>query len=86
MQTNVKKQSFLKKHRLSENDYRQILKFERTRLSGKMNMHEYLTIMYEFSANGGKRIADFVQNEENYNEFLEVHYGQSPQFRKSNKR
>jgi hypothetical protein len=66
------KEQFLEKHELSELDWRNLIRYEETRKTGKMNMFEYLNIMREFNANGGKRLAQWIMVFENYKEFLEV--------------
>ena len=66
------KEQFLEKHKLSELDWRNLIRYEETRKIGKMNMFEYLNIMREFNANGGKRLAQWIMVFENYKEFLEV--------------
>jgi hypothetical protein len=66
------KEQFLEKHELSELDWCNLIRYEETRKTGKMNMFEYLNIMREFNANGGKRLAQWIMVFENYKEFLEV--------------
>lgn len=66
------KEQFLEKHKLSELDWRNLIRYEEARKTGKMNMFEYLNIMREFNANGGKRLARWIMVFENYKEFLEV--------------
>ena len=66
------KEQFLEKHKLSELDWRNLIRYEEARKTGKMNMFEYLNIMREFNANGGKRLAQWIMAFENYKEFLEV--------------
>jgi hypothetical protein len=66
------KEQFLEKHELSELDWRNLIRYEEARKTGKMNMFEYLNIMREFNANGGKRLAQWIMVFENYKEFLEV--------------
>ena len=66
------KEQFLEKHKLSELDWRNLIRYEEARKGGKMNMFEYLNIMREFNANGGKRLAQWITVFENYKEFLEV--------------
>jgi len=66
------KEQFLERHELSELDWRNLIRYEEARKTGKMNMFEYLNIMREFNANGGKRLAQWIMVFENYKEFLEV--------------
>ena len=66
------KEQFLEKHELSELDYRNLIRYEEARKTGKMNMFEYLNFMREFNANGGKRLAQWIMAIENFKEFLEV--------------
>lgn len=68
----MRKEQFLEKHELSELDWRNLIRYEEARKTGKMNMFEYLNIMREFNANGGKRLAQWIMVFENYKEFLEV--------------
>jgi len=64
------KQEFLKKHELSELDFRNLKRYEETRKSGDMNMNEYLYIMKKYNINGGERLATWIVKEGNYAEFL----------------
>jgi hypothetical protein len=66
------KEQFLEKHKLSELDWRNLIRYEEARKTGKMNMFEYLNIMRKFNVNGGKRLAQWIMVFENYKEFLEV--------------
>ena len=73
------KEQFLEKHKLSELDWRNLIRYEEARKTGKMNMFEYLNVMREFNANGGKRLAQWIMVFENYKEFLEVLNGDEQQ-------
>ena len=73
------KEQFLEKHKLSELDWRNLIRYDEARKTGKMNMFEYLNIMREFIANGGKRLAQWIMVFENYKEFLEVLNGDEQQ-------
>ena len=66
------KEQFLEKHELSELDYRNLIRYEEARKTGKMNMFEYLNFMSEFNVNGGKRLARWIFTNGNYFDFLEV--------------
>lgn len=66
------KEQFLEKHKLSELDWRNLIRYEEARKTGKMNMFEYINFMQEFNINGGKRLAQWIMVFENYKEFLEV--------------
>jgi hypothetical protein len=68
----MKKEQFLEKHELSELDWRNLIRYEEARKTGKMNMFEYINFMQEFNVNGGKRLAQWIMVFENYKEFLEV--------------
>lgn len=66
------KEDFLKKHNLTEEDYRNLQRFEEMRRSGIYNMHEYFGLMEKHNLNGGKKIVDFIKKDENYGDFLET--------------
>jgi hypothetical protein len=66
------KEQFLEKHELSELDWRNLIRYEETRKTGKMNMFEYLNFMREFNINGGKKLATWLLSYDNYFDFLEV--------------
>ena len=66
------KEQFLEKHELSELDFRNLIRYEEARKTGKMNMFEYINFMQEFNVNGGKRLAQWIMVFGNYKEFLEV--------------
>ncbi len=66
------KEQFLEKHKLSELDWRNLIRFEVAKKGGKMNMFEYLNLMRTFDINGGKKLADWLLNNDNYYDFLEV--------------
>lgn len=69
------KEKFLKKYKLNELDYRNVIRFEKTKILGSMNMTDYLVMMVEMDINGGKRIADLIMDEKFYNEFLNIYMG-----------
>ena len=66
------KEQFLEKHSLTEADYRNLVRFEKTRQHGKMSMFDYLELMTKFEVNGGKKLANWIIADNNYKEFLEV--------------
>lgn len=66
------KQVFLKKHSFSEADFNNLVRYENTRLKGKVNMFEYITLMIKFNVNGGERLARWIQQHDNYAELQEV--------------
>lgn len=66
------KEQFLRKHNLTELDWRNLIRFEKVRLSGLYNMYDYLVLMTELNTNGGKRLATWIQQHDNYDEFLDV--------------
>lgn len=66
------KQEFMKKHNLTEQDWRNLLRYEQVKQSGTMNMFEYLGIMKKYNANGGTKLAEFIMEGNNYAEFMEV--------------
>ncbi len=68
----MEKQEFMKKHGLTEMDYKNLVRYEDTRKSGVMNMFEYLAMMEVNNINGGKRLADWICSGTNYKEFKEV--------------
>lgn len=66
------KDEFLKKHNLTEADYRNLKRFEEVRSSGIYNVYEYITLMIKFNVNGGERLARWIQQSGNYAELQEV--------------
>ena len=66
------KEQFLEKHELSELDYRNLIRYEQAKKTGKMNMFEYLNFMREFNVNGGKKLARWILTNNNYSDFLET--------------
>ena len=69
----MSKEQFLENHNLTEADYRNLVRFERTRRHGGMNMFDYLEMMSEFGVNGGKSLADWIKSGNNYECFLETY-------------
>ena len=66
------KQEFLAKHSLTEQDYKNLIRYEKTRQCAGMNMFEYINLMRNFNVNGGERLAQWIMFGNNYGEFLEV--------------
>lgn len=66
------KDEFLKKHNLTEADYRNLQRFEDVRKSGIYNMYEYFGMMKEHNLNGGKKMVDFIRKDNNYEDFLKT--------------
>lgn len=66
------KEQFLEKHKLSELDWRNLIRYEEARKTGIMNMFDYLNLMQEFNINGGKRLARWILTSDNYFDFLET--------------
>ncbi len=66
------KEQFLEKHKLSELDWSNLIKYEKAKIGGKINMFEYLNFMREYNINGGKRLAQWIMVFENYKDFLGV--------------
>lgn len=66
------KEEFLKKHNLTEADYRNLQRFEEMRSSGIYNMYEYFELMKKNNLNGGEKMVDFIRTDDNYGEFLET--------------
>ena len=64
------KKEFMKKHRLTAMDYKNLVRYEDTRKSGVMNMFEYIHLMKKYNANGGSKLADWILTDDNYEEFL----------------
>lgn len=64
---------FLNNHNLDERDWNNLVRFEKTRKSGKMNMFEYIAMMRRYNINGGKKLAELIQQDEFYEEFLQVY-------------
>lgn len=68
----MEKTEFLKKHNLTEADYRNLKRFEEMRRSGIYNMYEYFEMMKEHNLNGGEKMVGFIRKGDNYGEFLET--------------
>ena len=68
----MKKDEFLKKHNLTEADYRNLQRFENVRKSGIYNMYEYFGLMKKNNLNGGEKMVDFISKDDNYSDFLET--------------
>ena len=66
------KQEFLKKHDLTEQDYKNLIRYEELRQSGVMNMFEYIVLMRNYNVNGGEKLAKWILFDNNYGEFLET--------------
>lgn len=66
------KDEFLKKHNLTEADYRNLQRFEEVRKSGTYNMNEFFGIMIKHNINGGEKMVDFIRKDDNYRDFLET--------------
>lgn len=64
------KDEFLKKHDLTEADYRNLQRFEEVRKSGIYNMYEYFGMMKKNNLNGGEKMVNFIIKDENYGDFL----------------
>jgi hypothetical protein len=64
------KNEFMKKHRMTAIDYKNLVRYEDTRKSGVMNMNEYIHLMKKYNANGGSKLADWIVKGGNYEEFL----------------
>ncbi len=70
------KDAFMKKHGLTEMDYKNLLRDEDTRKSGVMNMFEYLYLMKRHGVNGGVKLANLITEGGFYSEFLETVKGE----------
>lgn len=68
----MEKTEFLKKHNLTEADYRNLQRFEEMRSSGIYNMYEYFGLMKKNNLNGGEKMVDFIRTDDNYGDFLET--------------
>ena len=66
----MKKAEFMRKHELTEKDYKNLLRYEEVRKSGVMNMYEYLFLMKRCGINGGAKLADLILEGRFYSEFL----------------
>lgn len=66
------KDEFMKKHGITEMDYKNLVRYEDTRKSGVMNMFEYLYLMKSHNINGGEKLATLITEGEFYSEFLET--------------
>lgn len=68
----MNKKDFLEKHGFDEKDFINLKKYQETRERGEYDMVEYFILMENFNVNGGKRLATWLKNEDNYNELLEL--------------
>lgn len=66
------KDEFLKKHNLTEQDYKNLIRFEEVRESGAYNMFGYMGMMIKNNLNGGQKMVDFIKKDDNYGDFLET--------------
>ncbi len=66
------KDEFLKKHNLTEADYRNLQRFESVRKSGIYNTYEYFGLMIRNNLNGGEKMVEFIRKDDNYGDFLET--------------
>lgn len=66
----MSKEEFLKKYNLTENDYLNLKKYEKVRVSGVYNMHEYMGLLEKYNINGGKHIVDTIKIKNLYDDFL----------------
>lgn len=68
------KQEFLEKHGMTEMDYRNLIRYERSyriwKNGGSINMFNYVWQMKKYNINGGKRLSDWIVKAGNYEEFL----------------
>lgn len=68
----ISKEDFLKKHDLTEEDYRNLKRYEQVRRSGVYNMFEYMGLMSRNNVNGGKKLVEFIRHDNNYGDFLDT--------------
>lgn len=66
----MKKEKFLKKHNLTEQDYKDLLMYEEVRQSGKIKVIDYISFMRTFDVNGGEKLARWIVTVNNYEQFL----------------
>ena len=66
------KEQFLSKHNFNEADFNNLVRFEKVRSAGKLNMFHYLNFITENNVNGGKVLAEWIQDKNNYAEFKKV--------------
>ena len=67
---NDKKEAFMSKHNFTEQDIKNLIRYEEVRRSGRYNMDEWLIFMTQTNSNGGKILAIWIRN--NYGEFLNI--------------
>ena len=67
------KTNFMTKHNLDERDWNNLVRFEKTRKGGKINMFEYIAMMRCYNINGGERLAKMITEDDFYEEFLQVY-------------
>lgn len=66
------KVAFMKTHSLTDKDWNNLVRYEKVRQGGTMNMFEYLGMMKKLEVNGGTKLAEFIMESNNYEDFLEV--------------
>lgn len=67
-----KLKDFQTKHNLSDEDMRNLNRFENFRRYGGENPMSYLAMMEKQNVNGGKRLADMIWDDNFYGEYREV--------------
>lgn len=67
-----KLKDFQTKHNLSDEDMRNLNRFENFRKYGRENPMSYLAMMKKQNVNGGKRLADMILDDGFYGEYREV--------------
>lgn len=70
------KEEFMKKHRITEKDYKNLVRFEYVRKLGVINMFEYLFLMKSHGVNGGAKLAALITEGGFYSEFLKTVEGE----------
>ena len=60
---------FKEKHNFTDLDMRNLRRYEDVRNSGVMNMLEYLNMMAVLNTNGGEKLAKWILEEGNYEEY-----------------
>ena len=68
----MKKAEFMAEYNLDEKDWQNLVRYEKTRRSGRMNMYRYLYLMKKYNVNGGEKLADLILSGAFYEKFLAV--------------
>lgn len=63
---------FMSKHNLTDVDFKNLLRYERVRQGYTYDLKEYESMMITMNSNGGKRLLNWINTDDNYEEFLQL--------------